>query len=288
VEFFVKLTAFVKEGKTNLVNSRAPYSKEWSKGRLGILHLSILRFVFKHRPISLRYWLRCQSIIKRLVKYPDPLCPLGKFLASRGDSLGVPELKGLLSEDVLGCWALDGGTIELLWRKLLQEHPKTILECGAGVSTLVLAKYLALRNRSYHCIVSLEQNYDIKLSVEERLAKLGLGPQVHVIHSPISEQGIYTLLDSHQKDGIPLAQFEWLLIDGPAGIEGCRRWTLPTLAKFCRRGARWFLHDALRDPELQILDEWSQIKGIVVEGIFPVGKGLATGTIDDPLVVSPL
>jgi hypothetical protein len=42
----------------------------------------------------------------------------------------------------------------------------------------------------------------------------------------------------------------------------------------------------LSDTELNT-SEWSQTKGIVVE-IFPVGKGLATGTIDDPLVVRPL
>jgi len=49
------------------------------------------------------------------------------------------------------------------------------------------------------------------------------------------------------------------------------------LAKFSHHGARWFLDDAFRDGELGILRKWQRLPGIEVNGIYPIGKGLATG-----------
>ena len=58
--------------------------------------------------------------------------------------------------------------------------------------------------------------------------------------------------------------------------------TLPQLAPLCAAGAKWFLDDSLRDGELRALQVWANLPGITVQGIYPLGKGLATGFVMDP------
>ena len=99
------------------------------------------------------------------------------------------------------------------------------------------------------------------------------------MHAPLSVENAYQFdkklvwIATHAK----LA--DCVIIDGPSGPPGCRLSTLPSIIEFCRHGTRWFLDDALRDGELAVLSEWSKHPGIVVEGIYPIGKGLATGVI---------
>ena len=119
----------------------------------------------------------------------------------------------------------------------------------------------------------------MKKAIESRLLQHGLKDCVRVIHAPISEQGKYELDAKKLSEQLGPDKADWLLIDGPSGPEGCRVWTLPLLAKFCRSGTRWFLDDAFRDAEVRILGEWLRLPGVIVEGIYPVGKGLATGIL---------
>jgi hypothetical protein len=122
----------------------------------------------------------------------------------------------------------------------------------------------------------------VKESVSVRLAQHGLSKYVQIIHTPVLERGEYDLDTNTIERPLDSGRVDWLLIDGPSGPGGCRESTLPFLARFCRPGARWFLDDAFRDRELQALQEWSHRPGILVEGIYPVGKGLGTGIVFDP------
>src|SRR5262249_28776227 len=53
----------------------------------------------------------------------------------------------------------------------------------------------------------------------------------------------------------------------------------PLLKLFLRPGARWFLDDGFRNSELYCLNAWSQMSWLTVDGIYPFGKGLATGRV---------
>ena len=70
------------------------------------------------------------------------------------------------------------------------------------------------------------------------------------------------------------------MIDGPAGEIGCRTGTLPMLINHCSEWAKWCLDDAFRDGEVKILSQWSRLAGVEVEGIYPIGKGLGTGSVE--------
>lgn len=182
----------------------------------------------------------------------------------------------------LGGWALEDETIRFLWEDLHARQPRTILECGAGVSTIVFAAYASLeweRSRRTVSVISVEQDPEVMTNVGRRLDHLQYRRFVHLIHAPLDEESRYVLGNPNLFSGGRLPLADWLLIDGPFGPPGCRAKVMPTVLPWLSPGARWYLHDSLRDGELRALLEWSQLPGIIVEGVVPVGKGLGTGRI---------
>lgn len=256
-----------------------------SRNKIVILHLKLLKAIYKRRPVPLPYWLKFHSLMKLLFSFSNHISPPHTFFLSTGESLKIPELKKLLKVDVLGDWALDRSVIQFLWDQLLFDRPKVIIECGAGISSLILAKYAQLYgqfSKESLFIFSFEQDLHTKKKIESRLKKSGLGDYVQITHTPISDQGRYKIDSTKLNEQIGGKKADWLLIDGPSGPAGCRIWTIPILAQFCRSGAIWFLDDAFRNGELQVLRQWMHWPGVMVKGIYPMGKGLGVGIIQDP------
>ena len=239
------------------------------------LHLSVLRRLFKNQPVPLCYWLGLRSIARG--KSADVLSP-----PKANGVLTTSEIKELATSAQCGGWALDAPTIDFVWSKLLEERPSTIIECGAGTSTMMFAKYANTKRGASIRVVSLEQSVETKERVERRLSEAGLDESVHIIAAPLSMQAEYQFGKSEMRDITAPVGCDWVFIDGPAGPNGCRTHTLLALAAYCRPSARWFLDDAFRDGELETLRLWSQNPGLSVEGIYPIGKGLATGKIEQP------
>ena len=254
----------------------------FQKARVSIVaaHLGLLRLLRGKRPISIRYWLCARKLVGRSFLVNDALAPPRGWRPGRGDDLAVPELRTLLQGDVLGVWSLDRHSIALLWRELLKDRPETILEFGAGLSTIVLARYAAMQPGRR--VVSVEQSLEVKRRTETRLASAGLAHSVTILHAPVNAEGKQQLDGKAVSESLARRRVNWVLIDGPSGPPGCRVWTLPPIVRFCATGARWFLHDAFRDGELQALDAWTRWRAVRVEGIYPCGKGIATGSVCAP------
>jgi hypothetical protein len=255
--------------------------------RLGLIGvgLSAVGWMSLGRPLPVAYWLALRSLARAIYSGPDALLPPVRLLVSTGGAVRASDLKDMLQDDVLGTWTLDANTIDLLWRELLKVRPRVIIECGAGVSTLVLARYAALemtRSGEDVCIVSIEQDSVVKESVEARLRRHGLDSYGLILHAPVSETGLYEFDPTEVRERLQGRAADWLIIDGPAGPDGCRVTTLPQLAPLCRPGTCWFLDDSFRDGELGILCEWSRLPGVTVHGIYAVGKGLGTGIVSVP------
>lgn len=248
-------------------------------------HLQVLRRLYGKRPLPLAYWLRCRSILWCFCHSPNPLSLAPTLAHGVGASLPVKDLADFLRDDLISGWTLDGETITFLWNLLQQEQPKVIIECGAGLSTLVFARGFetyGFGSSNSRSLVSLEQNLWVKKAVETRLQGCGLEQRVSVMHSPVSRGGEYQIDPNQLRAHLGSKKVDWVVIDGPAGPDGCRASTLPSLAQFCRPGARWFLDDAYRDGELEVLNQWTGLTGVVVDGIYPIGKGLGTGFVTDP------
>jgi hypothetical protein len=255
---------------------------EYVGRRLVTVHERLLWSARRDRPAPLLYWLVSRLLVGAAFQHLDPLLPSYASLRGTGSSLQIPELRSLLESDELGTWAVDRKTVEVLWAYLQRERPRIVIECGAGVSSVMFAAYAALEQRTTKesaAIFSLEQSCEVKAAIERRLETSGLSDHVNVLHAPTSEQGVYQLDEQELWAKLGARRADWIFIDGPSGPDGCRISTLPLLAKYCRPGTRWFLDDAFRDGELQILRTWSCMPEFTVDGIFPIGKGLATGLV---------
>jgi hypothetical protein len=234
------------------------------------------------RPIPLRDWLGMRRFMRRVTGGADALVPPMETFKGTAASLSDPELARLLAGDELGTWALDVATIEVLWERLRADRPRAVIEFGAGVSTVILARYAQWRTEQglgRAVIVSVEHDAAVRERVEQRLGANGLSEGVHVLHAPLNDASHYRIDVEVIRRCLGGNAADWVLVDGPAGPEGCRISTLPDVMPLCADGARWFLDDALRDGEIGILREWSRLRDVTVEGIYPIGKGLATGTV---------
>jgi len=251
----------------------------FQKARVSLVgaHLGLLGALNGKHPISIRYWLCARRLAGRIFLVSDALAPPHAWLPGRGDDIAVPELRALLQGDVLGVWSLDRDAISLLWRELLKDRPATILEFGAGLSTLVLARYAAMEPGRK--VISVEQRPETRQQAEARLAGAGLAQFVTILHAPVSAEGKYQLDDKAISESLAGRRINWVLVDGPTGPPGCRVWTLGPIVRYCAPGTRWFLDDAFRDGELQTLETWTRWPAVRVEGIYPCGKGLAAGSI---------
>ncbi|MBC9934388.1 class I SAM-dependent methyltransferase [Chitinophaga qingshengii] len=230
------------------------------------------------KPYPLSFWEKKKAFWRRFSKEENTLSPSYHWLKTPGASIPVPELKGLYDGVILGHWTMDAASMAQLWNRLVQERPKVIVECGCGVSTVMFAKYFSL-HRPDGILLSLEQDSKEKARLEGRLKELGLEKGIHIYHLPVSGPG--EGYDFRQFGGLAalpfMEPFDWLIVDGPAGGDESRYNTVPSLQSMARPGATFFLDDSLRDAEMSILERWNNLPGIKVEGIYPIGKGLAVG-----------
>ena len=248
--------------------------------------LPFMRHLFGGRPVPLTFWLYYRACAHFLFGCNDPIVPPSWSIESREKDVGVPCLRGLITDDMLGAWALDAATIGLLWTILDREKPSTILECGSGVSTIVLAQYASVATAQGKpvCVVSMEQSVEIRGKLVARLAAHGLDRFVTVICPP-NPGGYSNNADLSEciRTGMGTSRADLVLIDGPMGTGRKDRLdTLPSFIPFCRHDARWYLDDSFRDGELSALRAWRKTPSIAIEGIYAVGKGFAVGRVADP------
>jgi hypothetical protein len=130
-----------------------------------------------------------------------------------------------------------------------------IVECGSGVSTVVLARLL--RQRAGGHIVALEHDAGWAQFVTEQLAQEQLGAFASVIHAPLGGEPIWYSLEA--LTDLPAA-IDVLIVDGPpADLPGNGLRRAPALAALGPRltgTAAVFLDDINRPGELAVLAAW--------------------------------
>jgi hypothetical protein len=135
-----------------------------------------------------------------------------------------------------------------------------IVECGSGMSTVVLARLL--RERGEGALVALEHDNHWAALVEEQLRREDLEGVARVHYAPLG--GDPTWYDLHGSDRLP-DEVDLLVVDGPPAFDpghGTRR--APALPWFIDRlvpGATVILDDIDRDGEREVLSRWEQSSG---------------------------
>lgn len=251
-------------------------------------YIRYLRFRWGWRLLPLEFWLTLRLKVWRFVSYDDPLFPPLDAFSRNNLSVRDPDFRAMLPGLRLGIWSLTAEAIEYLTARLASDSPDTVLECGCGVSTLLLGHYARSQGRRHNRtvqIISLEQSHDEKVRIERDLVRFDLSRYVQIVEAPLSPDGRYLFDPSVIHQLLKGRKVDWILIDGPFGPQGCRRFTLPLIAPFCRPGTLWFLDDALRDGELEALGEWAGTPGLVVIGILPLSKGIGSGILTNPSLI---
>lgn len=241
-------------------------------GRLARRELDLVRSVVGERPLPLWWW----RLRRRAHGLLSP--ERGRPINSQ-DRAGLPaDLEVVLARATVGGFALEGPSLRRLWRDLVARRPRTLVEFGAGTSTLALAHYCATLGPAGARVVSIEQGPEEVLRVRALLSAAGLAGVVTVVHAPLDGAGSYALAGLPELVGLR-AKVDWILVDGPGGPPGCRGALAAFIAEHGAPGARWFLDDALREGELRFLREWARHGRLRLEGIVPVGQGIAQGVV---------
>ena len=150
----------------------------------------------------------------------------------------------------------------------------TIVECGSGLSTILLA---AIARQTGARVHSLEHNVEWQQRVVATCAAFGLTNNT-VHYTPLQSYGEfdwYTVPDSLPAD-IPL-----VVCDGPPeATRGGRYGALPLLRDRLAPGCRILLDDASRPGETEILSRWEREFGTRTMRE-RTGRGYARVTIGD-------
>lgn len=175
-------------------------------------------------------------------------------LLHRGLRQGSPPPPGLVN--VLrrnwgnAIWRADGGFL-LAMIEWMQRTRGSVLECGSGLSTLMLAAAGSAQARSVH---ALEHNPawlgHVRSSLPDRLRQT-----VHLHHAPVCSYPGFNWYDVG--DLQPTESFGFIVCDGPPGsTPGGRYGLVPLLRDRFAPGAIIILDDAQRRAERRIVDRW--------------------------------
>ena len=145
----------------------------------------------------------------------------------------------------------------LLARHARAAAPQTVLECGSGVSTLVLARCLQL-NGSGH-VYSLEQDPQFAAETRDRLAENGLMEWATVVDAPLTDLELNGKKYSwYKSSAIPANSIDMLIVDGPPTWLGplARYPAGPLLLPRLNLGGTVFVDDTVRSDEANMVSMW--------------------------------
>ncbi len=154
-------------------------------------------------------------------------------------------------------WSAAPDFLRLIVEHARQARPNTIVECGSGVTTLMLARCCQLNGGGH--VISLENGAEFAAKTRAELARYGLEDFATVIDAPLTTQTVkgreyqwYVLKD------LPDRTLDMLVIDGPPGfIQRHSRYpALPLLFDKLADGCTVYLDDAARPDEREVVALW--------------------------------
>jgi predicted O-methyltransferase YrrM len=154
-------------------------------------------------------------------------------------------------------WSAAPDFLELIVDHVLARKPAVIVECGSGMTTLMLARCCALNGGGH--VYSLENGADYAANTRAAIARHGLAQHSTVIHAPLRP---YTL-DGREYQWYDVGQLtigaiDMLVIDGPPGFiqKHSRYPALPLLRDRLADDCAIFMDDAARPDEQEIVEMW--------------------------------
>lgn len=166
----------------------------------------------------------------------------------------IHSLIGLRSPlPVMGEWAASPDFLTIISEIILDRKPETIVECGSGVSTVVVGYLLEKNERGR--IFSLENKNNFYKKNNHLIARHYLEKYVSIVHAPLVECKVndnsYEWYDVTQIAG--LESIDVLIVDGPAGN---RYPALPLLFNQLSDNAFVIIDDCKREKDGENVLRW--------------------------------
>lgn len=154
-------------------------------------------------------------------------------------------------------WSAAPDFLDLIVGHALSARPTAIVECGSGLSTLMLARCCQLNGRGQ--VFSLENGAEFAANTRAELTRYGLDTFAAVIDAPLRRctvNGQY--FQWYDTAALPVRGLDLLIIDGPPGFlrRHARYPALPLLFDRLADGCAVFLDDAARPDEREIVAMW--------------------------------
>lgn len=156
-------------------------------------------------------------------------------------------------------WSAAADFLELIVDEVINLKPATILECGSGVSTLMLAA--ACRESGQGRVLSLEHQQEYASDLRDIVASYALQEFVTIIDAPLVHTPVNGLdYQWYSLDNLVECDIDMMVIDGPPGRlqKNSRYPALPLLAGRMAPACSIFLDDAAREDEREIVRLWVQ------------------------------
>lgn len=180
------------------------------------------------------------------------------------NSLALDYLDRLLRPlEPWSAWAMHPSAILTVVNDILLNGRSTVVECGAGLSTMYAAKALSMRGGR---LIAFESDLAWAERIRGQVEDLGLGAFVELVHAELSEWRFqdrrYLWYDEELvRENLESAPaVDLLVIDGPPGsvCHHSRYPAVPVIRSYLNDRYAVILHDINRLQEQEIVDLWRQ------------------------------
>jgi hypothetical protein len=160
-------------------------------------------------------------------------------------------------------WTMPPAAILTVVNDILLNHRATVVECGAGLSTLYAAKALSLQGGR---LISIESDPAWAERVAGQINEFGLAPHALVVNARLTEWAhrgeTYLWYDvaTVEERLAAAAPVDLLVVDGPSRsvCRHARYPALPVVKPHLGHSYGIILHDIDRPDEREVVDRWRQ------------------------------
>lgn len=206
-----------------------------------------------------------------------------------GAATVAPDLEDLIRRMPTGGWSIGPDTARVLATLFDAVRPRLVLEFGSGSSTVLFAALCARMDEGAR-VVSLDETETFATRTRGMLNALGLSQRATIVVAPVVRRTIgdwtgrmYRPSEAAMRHALDGRRADLVFVDGPANWLGkrgdCRFGTLPAARAWANDGAVFAADDALRPRDLEIVRRWGNLSFVDIEGIIPLGRGLAVGRL---------
>lgn len=167
--------------------------------------------------------------------------------------------------------AVDPLTLRLILNDIVINSRRTVLELGAGLSTLFIHKLIDL-NGLPATLSTIEEDRQWLLAVQEALGREGLAEKAHLTHAPVvtteTPGGPCRWYDTSAvlRAVDDLGEIDVLVVDGPLAANedsgSIRGHAMSVLRDRLSERSCVFLHDVDRSEEHAVMNAWADRYGL--------------------------